>query len=169
TRGETENISRHSNDQCALHFAIRGERNNYTAYPNGKITLSESGVCTWEENTGFRQGYIQKARDKDLIAEEIEALMMQEIPEIDMSPPSVPQELVMEKAEGQIRLSWEAAEDDTEGGWVVAYHLYVEDELVKVSYGIQAFLPLSLVSKGEFELRAVNAAGIESESTFLTL
>ncbi|MEL6845628.1 MAG: hypothetical protein AAFP02_20685, partial [Bacteroidota bacterium] len=39
-RGETKNISRHSNDQCALHFAIRGERNNYTLFSDGRIHLT---------------------------------------------------------------------------------------------------------------------------------
>ena len=169
TRGETENISRHSNDQCALHFAIRGERNNYTAYPNGKITLSESGVCTWEKVNGFSQGYIQKARDKDLIAEEIEALMMQEVPEVDMSPPSVPQELALEKGDGQIKLSWEAAKDESEGGWVVAYRIFVEDEWVATAHGTQAFLNPEKLSGDKLEVRAVNASGIESDSAWLTL
>lgn len=64
-------ISCHSNDQCATHYAIRGESNNYVAVKNGKITLSEEGVCTWKEQDGGVQGYIQKNRDKNLIAEEI--------------------------------------------------------------------------------------------------
>ena len=153
---------------CAS-LAIRGERNNYTAYPNGKITLSESGVCTWEEVNGFSQGYIQKARDKDLIAEEIETLMMQEVPEVDMSPPSVPLELAMEKGDGQVKLTWEAAEDDKEGGWVVAYRIFVEDEWIATAHGTQAFLDSEKLSGSTLEVRAVNASGLESESAWLSI
>ena len=79
-RGGDEDISRHSNDQCALHYAIRGEGENYVAQLGGKINLSEAGVCTWEASAEGHQGYIQKKRDKNLIAKEIDELMMGAFP-----------------------------------------------------------------------------------------
>ena len=75
-RGGEENIDRHSNDQCALHYAIRGESVNYTAFLNGNIKLSTTGKCSWTNDINRGQGYIQKKRDPKLIAKEIEDLMV---------------------------------------------------------------------------------------------
>ena len=75
-RENKTDISRHSNDQCAVHYAIRGEGANYKAYLNGTILLTEAGECSWSSTPQRGQGYIQKKRDKNLIANEIEALMM---------------------------------------------------------------------------------------------
>lgn len=168
-RGETENISRHSNDQCALHFAIRGERNNYTLFGDGMIRLTEAGECVWDQKQDREQGYIQKARDKDLIAEEIEALMMMEIPPVDMSPPTIPQNLSIQQNDQRLRLNWDASEDDTKGSWVVAYRIFGNDQLLATAYGRQAFLSIELADVEALEVRAVNASGIESESSWVEL
>ncbi len=80
-RGGEHDIRRHSNDQCALHYALRGEGENYQAFTDGRITLSDKGVCSWDNTVNRKQGHIQKKRDDELIAEEIEALMLGEVPE----------------------------------------------------------------------------------------
>lgn len=167
TRGETKEISRHSNDQCALHYAIRGEGQNYVAVKNGKINLSRAGVCTWQASKSHHQGYIQKARHKDLIAEEIEALMMMSLPEVDMTPPDAPQNLRIESKTSSARISWDASSDDSPGSWVIGYQVYVEDEPIAMAYGTQLILDESFSEGTEFEIRAVNASGIESESAWI--
>mgnify|MGYP001791647824 CR=1 FL=1 len=167
TRGETEDISRHSNDQCALHYAIRGESNNYIAYTNGKITLSESGVCNWDESLNNQQGFIQKNRHKDSIASEIEELMMMTPAEVDMTPPAKPTNLVVDTTSGKI--SWEASIDKTKGSWVVGYNFYLDDKLFTTAYGTQLVLQDELQPGVELELRALNSAEIESESSWLTV
>ncbi|MEM8507082.1 MAG: hypothetical protein AAF717_04595 [Bacteroidota bacterium] len=55
-RRGAHNITRHSNDQCALYYAIRGEGENYTAITNGTITLTEKGVCSWEATEDVDKG-----------------------------------------------------------------------------------------------------------------
>lgn len=165
TRGGSERIDRHSNDQCALHYAIRGEGENYEAYTNGTITLSKSGVCTWESNTSGRQGYIQKKRDKQLIADEIEALMMGDVPDFDESPPNAPKNLSMDKRNGQHYLNWEAATDPTPGSWVVGYEVIRNGELLGNAYGLQMYLEEPLRSGDSFEVRALNASGVSGSST----
>ncbi len=56
TRGGAEKIDRHSNDQCALHFAVMGEGENYRAFTNGDIDLSPRGECSWQASKSYRQG-----------------------------------------------------------------------------------------------------------------
>ena len=51
------------------------EFSTYLAFTNGDITLTKAGECLWNSEKNNQQGYIQKKRDKDLIAEEIEELM----------------------------------------------------------------------------------------------
>lgn len=166
TRRETPEISRHSNDQCALHYAVRGEGENYVAVRNGNIDLSTEGVCSWTEEKNNLQGYIQKARDKELIAEEIEYLMMLPPNAIDPSAPSIPQNLRWGNDRGYQKLYWEASADDTEGSWVVAYHIYQDDAFIARANGTQ--LNLGELTSGEkVEVRAVNASGIESESAWI--
>lgn len=167
TRDETEDISRHSNDQCALHYAIRGESNNYIAYTNGKIALSESGVCNWDESLNNQQGFIQKNRHKDSIASEIEELMMMTPAEVDITPPAKPTNLVVDTTSG--KMSWEASIDETKGSWVVGYNFYLDDELFTTAYGTQLILQDELKPDVELELRALNSAGIESESSWITV
>jgi len=169
TRRETPEISRHSNDQCALHYAVRGEQENYVAVRNGNISLSTAGVCTWTAEENNQQGYIQKARDKELIAEEIEYLMMLPPNEIDPSAPSAPQNLKWAKDREYHKLHWEASKDETKGSWVVAYHLYHEDAFIGRANGTQFSLGEMPESGGKLELRAVNASGIESESAWIDL
>ncbi|MEO1263312.1 MAG: hypothetical protein AAFZ15_31170 [Bacteroidota bacterium] len=162
-RGSDADISRHSNDQCALHFALRGEGENYQAYRNGKISLSTSGECTWTPETEHHQGYIQKKRDPILIAAEIEALMMGDVPLKDSTPPAPPKNIKY-KAQGPTGiLSWDASNDPTPGSWVVGYNVYENGRLVKTAYGNKYVGPVSGQRSVKFELKAVNVSGLESE------
>lgn len=162
-RGGDEDISRHSNDQCALHYAIRGEGENYVAQRDGKINLSEAGECTWIATPDGKQGYIQKKRDKNLIAKEIDGLMMGAVPELDNSPPAAPQKIGFHKRRGKIFLHWNPAFDDTEGSWVVAYHIYYGKKQVGIAYGTQYPIPKKYKNPEKFVVKSVNAAGVESE------
>lgn len=167
TRGETKDISRHSNDQCALHYAIRGEQNNYVAFTGGKITLSKSGVCSWNDSLDFSQGFIQKNRDKDSIASEIEALMMMSIQEIDLAQPSQPMNFTFNQATN--KLMWDKSEDSSKGSWVIGYNIYIEDDYLRTIYGNQLLIDEN-ISKGTIlMIKALNASGIESESSFFTV
>lgn len=161
-RGETKDISRHSNDQCALHYAIRGEGANYIAYKNGQINLSKTGVCNWNPAINRGQGYIQKNRDKDLIAEEIEALMMGKILQKDLTPPNAPTNLKRKDNGNKTVLTWSAAHDDTEGSWVVGYNIYQNGQKLKMTYGTQFIDKLSNEKEAIYEVRSVNTSGKES-------
>ncbi|WP_350286109.1 hypothetical protein [uncultured Croceitalea sp.] len=167
TRGETENISRHSNDQCALHYAVRGESNNYTAFTNGKITLSEDGACNWDNSINMFQGYIQKSRDKDSIAREIESLMMMNIQEVNLIPPSQPKNIVLDRKNN--KLIWDKSVDKSKGSWVVGYNIYIEDHYFKMVYGNQLLFDDLMTKDTNLVLKAVNSSGIESEASFFTL
>lgn len=158
-RGGDESITRHSNDQIALHYAIRGEEDNYTAYTNGTITLTQNGECHWDPNIDRQQGHIQKNREDTLIAEEIEALMMGAVPELDRSPPTPPQNIALSQKTGKTRLTWDPSEDPTVGSWVVAYNIYKDGKLIRQTYGTQFLLP---DGSGEYQISAVNASGTES-------
>ena len=107
------------------------------AQRDGKITLSEAGECTWEATASGNQGYIQKKRDKNLIAKEIDELMMGAVPELDETSPTPPQNLGFHKRSGKIFLHWDPAYDETEGSWVVAYHIYYGKKQVGIAYGTQ--------------------------------
>ena len=161
-RGGSEDISRHSNDQCALHYAILGESNNYVARTNGKIKLSDKGVCLWEEQKGGVQGYIQKKRHKDEIAKEIEALMMGEVMAEDNSQPTAPKNIQYITRNGKPVLIWEPATDPSPGSWVVGYQLYVDGQPMARLNGTQY---VGNLPKGDIELRSINVNGLESEPT----
>ncbi|NKI31474.1 nucleoside hydrolase [Croceivirga thetidis] len=161
-RGGAESIARHSNDQIALHYAIRGEGENYTAFLNGTITLSEKGVCTWDSTHDKNQGHIQKKRDDDLIAAEIEALMMGDVPELDKTPPTKPENLVFKNG----ILSWDPSKDLDKGSWVVGYNIYKNGEFEQQAYGTKYLLENAL---GNFEVKAVNASGTESNATSIVI
>ncbi len=155
-RGGAESITRHSNDQIALHYAIRGEGENYKAFAHGQITLTEKGECSWDDAVDRKQGHIQKKREDELIAQEIEALMMGDVPQLDRTPPSPPKNIVLVKNEGKKALVWEASTDPDKGSWVVAYNIYRDGELVHQAYGTKYILK---GSGGNYEIRAVNASG----------
>ena len=159
-RGGAESITRHSNDQIALHYAIRGEGENYRAFLNGTITLTEKGVCTWDDAMNKKQGHIQKKREDDLIAQEIEALMMGAVPELDMTPPTTPKNVVFENGV----LTWDASDDLDKGSWVSAYNIYKDGEFVHQSFGTKYILK---DAPGAYEIKAVNASGtLSSPATF---
>lgn len=158
-RGGAKNISRHSNDQCALHYAIRGESNNYVAVKNGKISLSEKGVCTWVEQTKGVQGYIQKKREKELIAEEIEVLMLAATPEPVIIPPDAPRNFRKEEKINHVTVSWDPSEDNKTGSWVIGYDVFVGGELTSRVFGNQFHGNLSDQDLKTLEVRAVNASG----------
>ncbi|MEX0289052.1 MAG: hypothetical protein AB3N14_08055 [Flavobacteriaceae bacterium] len=166
TRGETEDISRHSNDQCALHYAIRGEGENYTAYTDGKISLSQNGSCTWDNTVDLNQGFIQKKRDKDLIAKEIEFLMMMPVQEVTLVPPSRPKNILLDQINN--RLLWDKAIDLSKGSWVVGYNVYLDDTYLKTVYGTQLIMDEELKKESAIMIKALNAAGLESEPSFFT-
>ncbi|MEM7572763.1 MAG: hypothetical protein AAF433_07675 [Bacteroidota bacterium] len=162
-RGGADDISRHSNDQCALHYAIRGEADNYRAYTNGTITLSETGECRWDPTKDRQQGHIQKEREDEVIAAEIEALMMYPAPELDLTPPEAPTKLELIKNEESYVLRWQAASDPTLGSWVVAYEVYAPGQAVKRVYGHQFVFQSSQDLPPFFVIRAINASGTFSE------
>ena len=166
-RGGDEDISRHSNDQCALHYAIRGENGNYIAYTDGKITLTETGECHWDSTINKKQGHIQKVREDEEIAIEIEALMMGEVPTLDETPPTAPTKLSIEKREGRKVLVWEASEDTDTGSWVVAYHISKNGEFIHMAYGTQYPFFLEEDEPAAYVIRAVNASGTMSGPAIL--
>lgn len=161
-RGGAENISRHSNDQCALHYAIRGESNNYVAVKNGKITLSEKGVCNWVKQVGGVQGYIQKKRDKALIAEEIEALMLADVPEIVRTLPTPPRNFKKEAKVDYTTISWDRSLENQDNSWVIGYDVFVNGRLKSRVYGNQYHGKLTDKELASLTVRAVNASGILS-------
>lgn len=159
-RGGAESITRHSNDQIALHYAIRGEGENYTAFTNGTITLTENGVCSWDDSIDKKQGHIQKKRKDTLIAQEIEALMLGDVPELDKTAPTTPQNIALVQKNGRTYLIWNASEDKDKGSWVVAYNIYKNGEFVHQAYGTKYLLTKSMSG---YEIKAVNASGVESD------
>lgn len=166
TRRETEDISRHSNDQCALHYAIRGEGKNYEAFTEGKIDLSTSGVCSWEAVSRGKQGFIQKKRHKDSIALEIENLMMFQAPPKELSRPGLPKKI----KRSQQKISWEAAQDSSSNDWVVGYNIYQNETYLTTTYGTQFFWDeWELEEEIPLEIRALNASGVEGESAWVNL
>ncbi|NQZ44159.1 MAG: nucleoside hydrolase [Flavobacteriaceae bacterium] len=158
-RGGAESITRHSNDQIALHYAIRGEENNYTAFLEGKITLTESGECHWEAIPNGLHGHIQKKREDALIASEIESLMMGATPVFDASPPTVPQQPKIVTEHGKRVLTWNHSNDPDPGSWVVAYDVYKDGNLIHRAFGTRYVLDSS---DGAYEVRAINASGSAS-------
>ncbi|MDW3196037.1 MAG: nucleoside hydrolase [Cytophagales bacterium] len=164
-RGGAEDISRHSNDQCALHYAIRGEANNYVAVKNGKISLSEKGVCAWSEQAGGVQGYIQKNRDKELIAEEIEALMLADTPEPVTQAPIAPANFKAEKKVDHMTVSWDHSKASNDGSWVIGYDVFVSGALQSRVHGNQFHGKLSEKELATLEVRSVNASGTVSAPT----
>lgn len=164
SRGGEEKIDRHSNDQCALLFAIRGAGQNFNAYLDGKIKLTAVGECSWTQAKNGRQGYIEKRRDKQLIADEIEELMLGARPEIDATAPTAPSNLVQEFSRGVQRLKWSAATDPDTGSWVVGYRVYANGKLLGTAYGTQFILGSDASAQSKLEVRSINASGLESES-----
>lgn len=158
-RGGSERIDRHSNDQCALHFAIRGEGENYQAFLNGDIDLSETGECSWSNEVDRKQGYIQKKRDPEVIAKEIEELMLGEVV-ASKSKPSKPTGLKSKNLNAnQVRLTWEAGEDLSDDSWVVAYRVFRGDELIGTAYGTQFICSASTEpSAGDADYRVVSVS-----------
>lgn len=164
-RENKTDISRHSNDQCALHYAVRGEGANYQAFLGGDIDLSTGGVCTWTEGAGV-QGYIQKKRDKDEIAAEIEELMMGEVPELDDTPPAKPTDLSYSWDGNTLQLTWSPVIEETPGSWVIGYDIYRDGEWVNRSYGsrYQGVVKEDW-GKGKFTVQAINASGVAGKAS----
>lgn len=164
-RGGAESITRHSNDQIALHYAIRGEGENYTAFTNGTITLSEKGVCSWDDSSDRNQGHIQKKREDELIAQEIEELMMGDVPSLDKTPPTSPQNIRLVEKYQKKMLVWEPSEDPDKGSWVVGYQIYKDGKLIHRAYGTKYALS---DPSGVYEIRAINASGTLSSPELFT-
>ena len=166
-RENKTDISRHSNDQCALHYAIRGEGKNYTAFLDGSIDLSEHGECQWSQKPNKGQGYIQKKRVIQLIAAEIETLMMGTTPEPDNTPPSIPERIRYSIDGDKLLVEWDPSYDDTPGSWVVAYRISHNNTLLFTAYGHQWITDSMEPGKYELEVRAVNASGTLSDPGFI--
>ena len=167
-RGGDERIDRHSNDQCALLYALRGEGENFKATLGGDIELTKEGECKWTKSEQGRQGYISKRRSKELIASEIEELMMGDRIALDNSAPDSPTELKSDSIGNAVRISWMSANDSTQGSWVVAYRVYQNGILVGSAFGTQFFMN---DEKGDskIEVRAVNASGTESKGASIVI
>lgn len=168
-RENTDKISRHSNDQCALHFALRGESENYVAYKNGAINLSQNGSCFWTPKPNRKQGYIQKKREPALIAREIESLMMSDVQEMDNTPPDMPSSLKLFKRKNNFAIYWEEAQDKTIGSWVVYYNVYRDGELVGKSYGRKYIQFDEPKKESKYEITAVNVNGLESKRAMIII
>ena len=168
-RENKTDISRHSNDQCALHYAVRGEGKNYQAFLNGKITLTTTGVCTWSHTPDQGQGYIQKKREKEAIANEIEALMMGARPLADTTKPAAPQNLAYHHSGNGLKLTWDPVRSSQPGSWIVAYHIYTEKEKIGIAYGSQFFISHPTSESLQISVRAVNASGKEGFLSSVTV
>ena len=155
-RGGAASITRHSNDQIALHYAIQGEENNYTAYTDGTITLTQNGECFWDDTKNRQQGHIQKKREDRLIAQEIEVLMMGAVPKLDKSPPTIPKNIKLVRNNGQNTLVWKPSEDLDRGSWVVAYNITKDGTLIHQAYGTKFTFD---GAPGTYKISAVNASG----------
>ncbi|MEM9526296.1 MAG: hypothetical protein AAGA31_06785 [Bacteroidota bacterium] len=160
-RGGDEDISRHSNDQCALHYAIRGEGDNYKAYLNGTIILTKEGACRWSDEANKQQGHIQKNRDDKEIAAEIEALMMAPVPDVDLAPPAAPRDVEEIAAAGQKILRWSSVNVSKKGSWIVAYNVYRNGKFIRRVYGTQYKEEKPRKKATKYEVRAVNSSGTE--------
>ncbi|MEO0470884.1 MAG: hypothetical protein AAF206_14750 [Bacteroidota bacterium] len=155
SRGGEDRIDRHSNDQCALHFAIRGESVNYQLFGDGRISLDEKGVCQWTKTPNGQQGFIQKKRSKMAIAEEIESLMMGEVvsgPQHSVGP-------VQHLSTSQNRITWDAPQTMAAGTWVIGYDVYRKKKFLRRVYGQQFVAPDGL-PKGRYRIQAVSANGV---------
>jgi hypothetical protein len=164
SRGGDQKIDRHSNDQCALLFAIRGEGANFEAFVDGEIQLSDTGDCRWSQKPNRSQGYIRKKRAKEKIADEIEQLMMGSRPPIVESKPNAPTDLLVRVADNRTALSWKAADDSDNGSWIVGYRIYCDEEMIGTARGTQ--FTAKLGQRGEkWEVRSLNASGTVSAGT----
>lgn len=165
-RGGDANIDRHSNDQCALLYAIRGEGKNFEAHLNGKISLSKKGDCQWVPTPDGRQGYIQKKRSKEKIAAEIESLMMAQRTPADASPPPRPTNVMAKVFNNDHWITWSASNDSNRGSWVTKYHVYQNGTLIGTAFGTRFRVEPNRLGK-PLEVRAVNASGAESRGALV--
>ncbi|MEM9159563.1 MAG: hypothetical protein AAGB46_10980 [Verrucomicrobiota bacterium] len=163
SRGQFDRIDRHSNDQLALLYATRGKRDYFTEFIDGRITFGADGSCEWNREKGGVQGYVdKKASDADL-AEVIEALMMSDVQPKDATPPKAPAGLEQNKEEDGVRLTWDPAEDGSEGSWIGYYKVYRNGEFLGKAYGIQYLDTGSGELGNAYRVTAVNVAGLESD------
>jgi hypothetical protein len=166
---DDEKISRHSNDQCALLYAIRGEGENFKAVNNGKITLTENAVTFWTGETNYNQGYLKKVRDSKAIAREIEELMMGNVPDKDLTPPSPPENIRYSEIPGDKRvIYWDHAEDTTKGSWVVGYNIYKNGKFIRTAYG-NKFMIKGSDHKATYAVNSVNTNGVESSPEYIQI
>lgn len=116
-----------------------------------------------------KQGYIQKKRDKNLIADEIESLMMGQVPALNQNSPYEPLNLKYEILENKLVLRWNHSISDQSGSWVTSYTIYSDNKKVYTSYG-NLWIP-SILDQGHhlFEVKAVGASGIESEAAMISI
>ena len=168
-RENKTDISRHSNDQCALHFAVRGDGENYVSFTNGRITLSERGECKWSPLPNRKQGYIQKKRDKNLIADEIESLMMGQVPVLNQNPPNQPLNLKYQIVENKLVLRWDHSVSNHSGSWVTSYNIYSNKKKVYTSYGNQWITSFQDQGSHLYDVKSVSASGIESKAATITI
>ncbi|MEL6108335.1 MAG: hypothetical protein AAFU85_20095, partial [Planctomycetota bacterium] len=116
----------------------------------------------WQATPNRGQGYIEKRRSKDLIAKEIEELMMGDRPDLDRTSPAPPTGVVEQRRDDRRWLTWTAADDPDSASWVVCYRVYAGETLLGTAYGTQFLVESSVPPTRALEVRSVNASGTES-------
>lgn len=165
SRGGSHKIDRHTNDQNALLYAVRGVQDYYDLFNNGDITLTTDGACQWTQYPNHGGGYVKKKMSNTNLAKVIEDLMLRDPMTPDNSPPDAPQGLSSTKNGSTITLSWDRAKDPTPGSWVVAYNIYRNDFMIGKAYGTR-FTDKSR-KKGTiiYEVSAINVNARESRKS----
>lgn len=169
TRGGSHKIDRHTNDQNALLYAVRGARDYYTLFNNGDITLGADGACQWRASPNHGGGYVEKKMPNADLANVIENLMLQDPIVPDDSPPSPPIGLSSVKNGDTVTLSWNRAEDPTPGSWVVAYKVYRNGKQIGKTYGTRFVDEYKTGDTTTHAVSAINVNAIESQKASITL
>jgi enterochelin esterase-like enzyme len=161
SRGGDEDITRHSNDQCALLYAVRGARDYFTEHLDGAITLGEDGTTEWSSAPDRGAGYIRKKASPAVLEEVIEGLMIAPVAEADLSPPDSPRGLTATPTGEGVWLEWSPAEDPTPGSWVVRYDVSRDGHPIGRAHGTR-FLDAGADADHEWSVAAVNTNGLPS-------
>ncbi len=167
SRGGSDRIERHSNDQCALLYAVKGATSYYTEYIDGEIELTKEGACQWTRTSGGNQGYIAKRMPDQQLAKVIEDLMLLPPMAPDRSPPSAPGQLASAVRDSRVDLTWKPARDDTPGSWVSGYNVYRNGHQIGRASGTQFFDYEAVDGSHTYEVSAINVNGIEGERVAL--
>jgi enterochelin esterase-like enzyme len=157
-----EDITRHSNDQCALLYAVRGAREYFTEHLEGAITLGEDGSTEWSATPDRSAGYIRKKAPPAVLEEVIEGLMIAPVAEADTSPPEAPADLTAATTATGVALEWTAADDPTPGSWVARYDVYRDGDLIGRAHGTR-YHDRGAGESHTWSIASVNVNGVASE------